>query len=545
MSIYTTHRTRRHGNRTDGRLVRAVFGFVFSVAAAFVISILVANTRAARAVRDGWIATPCTVVSSEVREGPNGTWLFSARYTYVFDGCERESSDVRPGSAELSFDEVARRARLLADFPAGGMATCLVNPAAPSEAALFPPDTEGVNVAFVFAAVFLVVGLAMLFVPSRRRDESKDEAPEKPEPSSRIPLLVGIAFTTVGAIFAGFAFSFVVRTIEARSWTPVEATVLRSEVVRGTSHSNHGTRTTFLPYVAYSYEVGGERFEGDRYGATKISTGDPGPARLAVQEHPAGSRATVWVDPDDPSRSVFSDPHGPIPVAQCVFVVFPLVFLGIGLAVLFSTLRDRRLAGAPLPPGPPVLRDDRRSQFFRGILFAAFWNGFVAMVFFAMRTASGGRVDPVFAVFLGVFGLVGIFLLGTALRAGAKIFAPRLELTCGRGFLPRGGEALVAYRLLGGGPGDVVGAKIELIAQRFETVRQGKNTYQRPVDLSREMVFKTDSFRALARGDFRVAIPAAAPASSRGPEPVRWHFAVELARPARKSLRDEYPVVVR
>jgi hypothetical protein len=167
------------------------------------------------------------------------------------------------------------------------------------------------------------------------------------------------------------------------------------------------------------------------------------------------------------------------------------------------------------------------------------------MVFFAIRSASGGHVDPVFAVFIGVFGLVGIFLLGAALRAGAKIFAPRLELTCGRGCLQRGGETLVVYRLLGGGPGDVVGAKIELIAQRFETVRQGKNTYLRPVDLSRETVFETDSFRALARGDFHVSIPETAPASSRGPESVRWHFAVELARPARKPLRDEYAVVVR
>ncbi len=545
MSIRATHRTRRHGNRTDGRLVRAVFGFVFSVAAAFVLSFILANVRAARAVRDGWTATPCTVVSSDVREGPNGTWLFSARYRYAFDGRERECSDVVPGKTDFSFDAVSRRAKLLADFPAGGAATCLVNPAAPSEAALFPPDTEGVNVAFVFVAVFLVVGLAMALVPSRRRREEPDGAPEKPPSAAWVKPVTGIAFTAVGAVFAAFASSFVVRTVEARSWTPVEATVLRSEVVRGTSHSKHGTRTTYRPYVAYAYEVGGTRFEDDRYGAAKVSSEDPGRAARAVQEHPAGSRATVWVDPDDPSRSVFSDPHGPLSVEIWIFVFFPLVFLGIGLAVLFSALRDRRLAGAPLPPGPPVLRDDRRSQFFRGIFFAAFWNGFVAMVFVALRSASGGRVDPVFAVFIGVFGLVGIFLLVAALRAGAKIFAPRLELTCGRGFLPRGGETLVVYRLLGGAQGDVVGAKIELVAQRFETVRQGKNTYQKPVDLFRETVFETDSFRALARGDFRVALPDEAPASARDPEPVRWHFAVELDRPARKPLRDDYDVVVR
>ena len=377
-----------------------------------------------------------------------------------------------------------------------------------------------------------------------RRDESDSGALSRSQSPGRIPLFVGILFTVVGAALAAFASSFVVRTIEARSWTPVEATVLRSEVVRGTSHTKHGTRTTFRPYVAYAYEVDGARFEGDRYDMARFSTGDPGPARRAVEEHPAGSRATVWVDPADPSSSVFSDPHGPIPAAQWAFVAFSLVFLGIGLGALVSSLRDRRLAGAPIPPGPPVLSNDRRGQFVRGLVFTAVWNGFLALVFFLVRSSGSGPVNPILFVFLGVFGLVGLVLVGATLRACAKLFAPRLELTCGRGFLPRGGEALVVYRLLGGRPGDVVGARIELVAQRFETVRQGKNTYLRPVDLSRETVFETDSFRALARGDFHVSIPETAPATSRGPEPVRWHFAVELARPARKPLRDEYSVVV-
>lgn len=545
MSDHALNRFRRQASRTDGRFVRGVFGLVFSAVAAVALSVLLANARAARAVRDGWVAAPCTIVASEVREGPNGSWLFSARYRYVFDGRERESSDVRPGTTELPFAEVARRARLLSEFPAGGAATCLVNPAAPSEAALLPPDAAGVNVALVFVGVFLVFGLAMQFAPSRRRrDESGDDASGRTEAPSRIPLFVGILFTAVGAVVAAFSASLVVRTIEARSWTPVEATVLRSEVVRGTAHTKHGTRATFRPYVAYAYEVGGSRFEDDRYGLGKVSTSDPGTAHRAVAKHPAGSRATVWVDPDDPSRSVLSDPRGPIPAAQYVFVAFPLVFLGIGLAALFCSLRDRRLAGAPPSPGPPVLRNDRRGQFARGIVFAALWNGFVALVFLLVRS-SGGRADPVLLVFLGLFGLVGLALLVAALRAGARLFAPRMELTCGRGCLLRGGEGLVSYRLLGGGPGDVVGARIELVSQRFETVREGKNTYQRPVDLSRETVFETDSFRALARGDFRVAIPVSASASARGPEAVRWHFAVELARPARKPLRDEYPVVVR
>ena len=209
-----------------------------------------------------------------------------------------------------------------------------------------------------------------------------------------------------------------------------------------------------------------------------------------------------------------------------------------------SSSRTARAAGTPPPPGPPVLCDGRRQQFLRGLVFTSIWNGFLALVFFLVRSTHG-RVEPVLLVFLGVFALVGLVLVGAVIRAAAKIFAPRLELTCGRGFLPRGGEALVVYRLLNGRPGDVLGAKIELVAQRFEIVRQGKNTYRNPVDLHRETVLETDSFRALARGDFRIALPSDAPASARGPEPVRWHFAVSLDRPARKPLRDEYPVVVR
>jgi len=191
-----------------------------------------------------------------------------------------------------------------------------------------------------------------------------------------------------------------------------------------------------------------------------------------------------------------------------------------------------------------VLRDGRGAQFVKGMLFTAFWNGFVALMFFLARS-SGGGIETGLAIFLGVFGLVGLVLVGAVIRAGAKLFAPRLELTCGRGFLPRGGEALVAYRLLGGRPGDVLGAKIELVGQSFETIRQGKSSYQKATDLHRETVFETDSFRALARGDFHVALPSDAPASARGDDPIRWHFAVALDRPARKPLRDEYPVVVR
>ena len=366
-----------------------------------------------------------------------------------------------------------------------------------------------------------------------------------PSRSGRGQLFGGIAFAVVGALFASFGATAFLRTLEARSWTPTDATVLRAEVVSSRTHSSKGrSSTVYRPAIAYAYEVDGTRYEGDRFAAATFSSSNLDFARRAVEEHPAGSRATVWVDPADPTRSVFSDPHGRLSPVLYLFLLFPLVFVAIGIGLVVGSFRTARVAGTPPPPGSPVLSDGRRASFLRGLLFTAFWNGFLALVFFLVRS-SNGRVEPVLFVFLGVFGLVGLVLVGAVIRAGAKLFAPRLELTCGRGFLPRGGEALVAYRLLGGRPGDVLGAKIELVAQRFEIVRQGKNTYRNPVDLHCETVFETDSFRALARGDFHVALPSDAPASARGDDPIRWHFAVSLDRPARKPLRDEYPVVVR
>ena len=366
-----------------------------------------------------------------------------------------------------------------------------------------------------------------------------------PSRPGRGQLFGGIAFAVVGALFASFGATAFLRTFEARSWTPTEATVLRAEVVSSRTHSSKGrSSTTYRPSIAYAYEFGGTRYEGDRFAAATFSSSDLDFARRAVEEHPAGSRATVWVDPADPARSVFSDPHARPPAVLYVVLLFPLVFVALGIGLVVGSFRTARVAGTPPPPGPPVLCDGRRQQFLRGLVFTSIWNGFLALVFFLVRSTHG-RVEPVLLVFLGVFALVGLVLVGAVIRAAAKIFAPRLELTCGRGFLPRGGEALVVYRLLNGRPGDVLGAKIELVAQRFEIVRQGKNTYRNPVDLHRETVLETDSFRALARGDFRIALPSDAPASARGPEPVRWHFAVSLDRPARKPLRDEYPVVVR
>ena len=69
-----------------GRIGRAIFGLLFAGVASLMVYAAAQEGLRQRSVLKTWRRTPCEIVSSAVREGPNGTWLFSARYRFSFDG---------------------------------------------------------------------------------------------------------------------------------------------------------------------------------------------------------------------------------------------------------------------------------------------------------------------------------------------------------------------------------------------------------------------------------------------------------------------------
>jgi hypothetical protein len=105
-----------------------------------------------------WIATPCTIISSEVgyhRGEDSATYSIDIYYRYEFDGREYRTDryDFMGGSSSGR----ERKARVVRDFPAGSTQTCWVNADRPDEAVL-NRDFRPVMLFGLIPLVFVVIG---------------------------------------------------------------------------------------------------------------------------------------------------------------------------------------------------------------------------------------------------------------------------------------------------------------------------------------------------------------------------------------------------
>ena len=87
----------------------------------------------------------------------------------------------------------------------------------------------------------------------------------------------------------------------SQSWPSTSGVVLSSSVqVRRTNKSR-----SEYPVVVYQYEVNGQSYQGQRIKASDkfMSIRISGEAQATVARYPAGSRVTVYYDPNNPSES--------------------------------------------------------------------------------------------------------------------------------------------------------------------------------------------------------------------------------------------------
>jgi hypothetical protein len=112
-------------------------------------------------------------------------------------------------------------------------------------------------------------------------------------------ILTGVisAFFLVATLAAGLVLfyfgSAVWQVVEARSWVPVSCRILSAEVrySRGLPEID----------IRYEYEVAQRGFESTRY---RFLGGSSDAQHNLPEEHRAGSTATCFVDPDNPSQAV-------------------------------------------------------------------------------------------------------------------------------------------------------------------------------------------------------------------------------------------------
>lgn len=149
--------------------------------------------------------------------------------------------------------------------------------------------------------------------------------------------LFGLIFTLVGAlIFYFFGFPPLKYGYESKSWPVTTGTITHSEVE---SWMKDG-KSQYDARINYSYEV-----DGKKYNSTKINTSGSysgsniTKAKELVNDFPAGKTVDVFYDPEVPDSAALKPG---VSGGDIAMAAFPLIFLIIGLLVLFNIIKPQR-----------------------------------------------------------------------------------------------------------------------------------------------------------------------------------------------------------
>ena len=140
---------------------------------------------------------------------------------------------------------------------------------------------------------------------------------EKRDPNLSVPQMIGFTFWMAvfyfGTFFLIIVIGFVLADavddaradLDARGWTPVNGTIIASEV---DSYRQSDGNTTYCLRIEYEYGYENETYSGDMishslhsstYDAAYCDSGRPN-----ADDYPPGESITVYVDPNDPNRAV-------------------------------------------------------------------------------------------------------------------------------------------------------------------------------------------------------------------------------------------------
>ncbi|MGN0834255.1 MAG: DUF3592 domain-containing protein [Candidatus Spyradosoma sp.] len=339
--------------------------------------------------------------------------------------------------------------------------------------------------------------------------EEAERAAENP------PLAAKILFSAFGAIFCVIGICFIVSGVKtylaenaaAETWVSAPCRIVSSKLKR---HTSKKEGTTYSPEIVFEFSVGGKTFRGDKIFFTSDVSSNDHSAEAARLER-FRKLKTCWHDPENPHECSLKRPEGGFAVRKMTTLLFGAAFaiFGAGFAALPHVggrsrkrkPRERSRALGELDPA------SSSSGVFAMIVFAVMWNTLISvfLVFAFSRFEETGF--SVVHFFLIPFVLVGIGLAVAALRATVGSFNPRYALTLApSGPLPRGGNALVSWRVVRGDSAKMRSLKISLVLlEPSGAVVNGKPKMKVEEEI---VVAETRSRAGLRSGEASFAVPA-------------------------------------
>ena len=479
-----------------------------------------------------WLRTPCASVTATVEPGTDERCWVAVSYRYDVRGRslrgERYGLERRwPTESAVQAENL--RSALMADPPK----FCWRSPDRPTESVLFRPTPGEAFARVARAAVFPLVGAAFALFPwwgvLRRKRKGKADASS----SSRGPVWIGAVFVLVGV---GLIYPVAIRPLSmalaVRYWEPVEAVVTESRVKAHRSDDG----TTYSPYVAYRYEVGGREYLGDRYAVIQMSSSGYAGKEAIVRAYPVGRKFEVFADPEDPTRSVVVRDVGP----EMLLGLFPLVFIVAGVFIMRAGFGG----GGKLDPRQAsrrIVRLKGTSPLGKAAgvtLFFAVWTAISVFLW----TTDAAPVLP------AVFSLFAVLLLAGSIREWLACFNPRpvVEMTPGnlypgagvslrwemKGKASRIGELVVTLRC------------VKVVSESVRTSR-GRSTRVRKKPIFEEELLRSEHPAEIAKGTLSFTLPADRPASRPGfDRGIEWSLEFRGAIDRWPDLKQTFPIVV-
>jgi len=341
------------------------------------------------------------------------------------------------------------------------------------------------------------------------------------------------AITLVGPFLASRA---------AQSWPEVPCRVLESEVVE---HSD-SDGSTYSVRVRYEYQVAGRSHVSDRYSFFEGSSSGRSGKQEIVDGLPRGSACVARVDPEDPSSAVLEHRF----TSDFWFLLLlPLGFILLPLVAMIGVVRSGRapiakVGGLPAAPagvtrGPVLLSPRSSTKHLLGlIVFLVVWNTGVLVAFMAMLEdeMSWSAFMP-----LALFGLVGVVLLGVAMKQLVKLAAPRFEARLDRAPAP-GETVTLSWSLAGKQQPDNL--ELVLVAREKATYTRGTDTVTDEHVFLEKRLLRLEPVPARS-GQLELTVPAGAMHSfASAHNAVEWSLKARAAIPLRPDVDEELLIPV-
>ncbi len=403
-----------------------------------------------------WQKTPCTIVSSEIRErnNRNSPFAFTVSYEFTQGGRSRTASTYQRNYWASSRYSEAQQ--LVREYPAGGQAFCYVNPKNPAEVVL-KQNSFALGLAFPLPLLFVLIGAGGIYGTWTKRPFGSAPALANVAIHSGgkrkygVVALLALFAVAGGAILYPLGIKPIAHTIAARSWVPTPCKVLQAEV---RSHSGD-KGTTYSIYVLYQYAFNGQTYKADQYSFVGGSSSGYQSKAQVVEQYRTAANPVCYVNPHDPAQAVLRRGFQ----AGLLVVFMPLAFLAIGLGGIYGVLRYKAKPVLPKAPAVHVADDGlvmlrpRYSPLMKligAVLIAIVFN--IVNGLLLSQLASGhqrGHLNWILILFLVPFGAVGLGMLAFVGYRFLALFNPRPTLELSTNVIPLGGAAELRWSFSG------------------------------------------------------------------------------------------------